>query len=161
MKCRFCESALTNIFLDLGMSTLANAFLKPTELNITEPRYPLCAYVCSNCFLVQIDEFVKPQELFSNYSYFSSFSVTWNEHIEEFVSCLTNRFLIDKQKHVIEIASNDGYLLQYFKKKRIQILGIEPAKNIANYAESVCIQTINKFFADHTPQAILVLKFSA
>ena len=155
MKCRFCESALTNIFLDLGMSTLANAFLKPTELNITEPRYPLCAYVCSNCFLVQIDEFVKPQELFSNYSYFSSFSVTWNEHIEEFVSCLTNRFLIDKQKHVIEIASNDGYLLQYFKKKRIQILGIEPAKNIANYAESVGIPTINKFFGVDVAQELV------
>ena len=155
MKCRFCKSTLTNIFLDLGMSPMANSFLKPTELNTIEPSYPLCAYVCSKCFLVQLDEFEKPEEIFSNYAYFSSFSTTWNDHIEEFVNRLINKFKIDKQKHVIEIASNDGYLLQHFKKNGIPILGIEPAKNIASYAESKGIPTINKFFGVDTAQELV------
>ena len=146
MKCRFCKSSLTNIFLDFGMSPMANSFLKPTELDTKEPHYPLCSYVCSNCFLVQLDEFEKPQEIFSNYAYFSSFSTTWLDHVKEFVNQSINQFKIDKEKHVIEIASNDGYLLQHFKKKDIPILGIEPAKNIASYAESKGIPTINKFF---------------
>ena len=146
MKCRFCESALTNIFLDLGMSPMANSFLKPTDLNTIEPSYPLCAYVCSKCFLVQLDEFEKPEEIFSNYAYFSSFSTTWTDHVEEFVNQLINKFKIDKQKHVIEIASNDGYLLQYFQKKKIPILGIEPAKNVAKIARRRGISTISEFF---------------
>ena len=154
MKCRFCESALTNIFLDLGMSPMANSFLKSTDLNTTEPRYPLCSYVCSNCFLVQLDEFENPQEIFSDYAYFSSFSTTWIDHVEEFVNQSINQFKIDKEKHVIEIASNDGYLLQHFKKKDIPILGIEPAKNIASYAESKGIPTINKFFGVDTAQEL-------
>ena len=154
MKCRFCKSTLTNIFLDLGMSPMANSFLKHTELNTIEPHYPLCAYVCSKCFLVQLDEFEKPQEIFSNYAYFSSFSTTWTDHVEKFVNQLINKFKIDKEKHVIEIASNDGYLLQHFKKKDIPILGIEPAKNIASYAESKGIPTINKFFGTDTAQEL-------
>ena len=155
MKCRFCKSALTNIFLDLGMSPMANSFLKSTELDNKEPHYPLCSYVCSNCFLVQLDEFEKPQEIFSNYAYFSSFSTTWLDHVEEFVNQLINQFKIDKEKHVIEIASNDGYLLQHFKKKDIPILGIEPAKNIASDAESKGIPTINKFFGVDTAQELV------
>ena len=155
MKCRFCKSALTNIFLDLGMSPMANSFLKPTDLNTAEPRYPLCSYVCSNCFLVQLDEFEKPQEIFSDYAYFSSFSTTWLDHVEEFVNQLINQFKIDKEKYVIEIASNDGYLLQHFKKKGIPILGIEPAKNIAGDAESKGIPTINKFFGMDTAQELV------
>ena len=154
MKCRFCNSSLTNIFLDLGMSPMANSFLKSTELDTKEPHYPLCSYVCSNCFLVQLDEFEKPQEIFSNYAYFSSFSTTWIDHVKEFVNQLINQFKIDKEKHVIEIASNDGYLLQHFKKKDIPILGIEPAKNIASYAESKGIPTINKFFGVDTAQEL-------
>ena len=155
MKCRFCESALTNIFLDLGMSPMANSFLKSTDLNTAEPRYPLCSYVCSNCFLVQLDEFEKPQEIFSDYAYFSSFSTTWIDHVEEFVNQSINQFKIDKEKHVIEIASNDGYLLQHFKKKDIPVLGIEPAKNIASDAESKGIPTINKFFGVDTAQELV------
>ena len=154
MKCRFCKSSLTNIFLDLGMSPMANSFLKSTELDTKEPHYPLCSYVCSNCFLVQLDEFEKPQEIFSNYAYFSSFSTTWLDHVKEFVNQSINQFKIDKEKHVIEIASNDGYLLQHFKKKDIPILGIEPAKNIASYAESKGIPTINKFFGVDTAQEL-------
>jgi hypothetical protein len=89
------------------MSPMANSFLKPTDLNTTEPRYPLCSYVCSNCFLVQLDEFEKPQEIFSDYAYFSSFSTTRLDHVEEFVNQLINQFKIDQEKHVIENASND------------------------------------------------------
>ena len=155
MKCRFCESALTNIFLDLGMSPMANSFLKSTDLNTTEPRYPLCSYVCSNCFLVQLDEFENPQEIFSDYAYFTSFSTTWIDHVEEFVNQSINQFKIDKEKHVIEIASNDGYLLQHFKKKDIPVLGIEPAKNIASDAESKGIPTINKFFGVDIAQELV------
>jgi len=155
MKCRFCKSALTNIFLDLGMSPMANSFLKSTELDTKEPHYPLCSYVCSNCFLVQLDEFEKPQEIFSNYAYFSSFSTTWLDHVEEFVNQSINQFKIDKEKYVIEIASNDGYLLQHFKKKDIPILGIEPAKNIASDAESKGIPTINKFFGANTARELV------
>ena len=155
MKCRFCKSSLTNIFLDLGMSPMANSFLKSTELDTKEPHYPLCSYVCSNCFLVQLDEFEKPQEIFSNYAYFSSFSTTWLDHVKEFVNQSINQFKIDKEKHVIEIASNDGYLLQHFKKKDIPVLGIEPAKNIASDAESKGIPTINKFFGVDIAQELV------
>ena len=155
MKCRFCKSALTKIFLDLGTTPMANSFLKSRDLDSMEPLYPLCSYVCSKCFLVQLDEFEKPNEIFSDYAYFSSYSSTWVNHVEEFANKLVSKFKIDKKKTIIEIASNDGYLLQHFKKKNIPILGIEPAKNIANYAESKGIPTINKFFGVETAKELV------
>ena len=154
MKCRFCKSTLTNVFLDLGRTPMANSFLKPTDLTNIEPDYPLCTYVCSECFLVQLDEFEKPKEIFSNYVYFSSYSTTWLDHVEKFVNQLVNQFKIDKENQVIEIASNDGYLLRHFKEKNISILGIEPAKNIANHAKSKGIPTINKFFGVDTAKEL-------
>ncbi len=155
MKCRFCKSTLTDIFLDLGTTPMANSFLKSRDLDSMEPLYPLCSYVCSKCFLVQLDEFEKPNEIFSDYAYFSSYSSTWVNHVEEFANKLVSKFKIDKKKTIIEIASNDGYLLQHFKKKNIPILGIEPAKNIANYAESKGIPTINKFFGVETAKELV------
>ena len=155
MKCRFCKSALTNIFLNLGRTPMANAFLESKDLNSTEPVYPLCSYVCSNCFLVQLDEFEKPNEIFSNYAYFSSYSSTWINHVQEFAKKIINKFEINDEKFIIEIASNDGYLLQNFKEKNIPILGIEPAKNIASYADSKGIPTINKFFGVDTAKELI------
>ena len=154
MKCRFCENSELQVFLDLGMSPMANSFLKQSELNNAESFYPLCSYFCPDCYLVQLDEFEQPKNIFSNYAYFSSFSDTWNSHIESFVSKLISKFNLSKDKQIIEIASNDGYLLKHFKKHDFPVLGIEPAKNIAAVAESNGISTINKFFGIETAKEL-------
>ncbi len=154
MKCRFCKNPVNNIFLDLGMSPLANSNLKSSELNNAESFYPLCSYFCSKCYLVQLDEFEHPENIFSNYAYYSSFSDTWNHHIESFVDSMISRFNISQEKQIIEIASNDGYLLKHFKKKNYSVLGIEPAENIAKDAESHGIPTINKFFGIQTAKEL-------
>lgn len=147
MNCRFCHKELINIFVDLGKSPLSNAFLKKEMLEISEKKYPLCAFVCDNCFLVQIDEFEKPENIFNNYAYFSSFSKTWLQHAENYVGMMIKRFNFDERNLIIEIASNDGYLLQFFKEKNIPILGIEPAENVAKVAKEKGITTISKFFS--------------
>ena len=154
MNCRFCNNPVEEIFLDLGMSPLANSNLKSSELNNVESFYPLCSYFCSNCYLVQLDEFEQPENIFSNYDYYSSFSETWNNHIESFVNSAISRFNLSQENQIIEIASNDGYLLKHFKKKNFPILGIEPATNIANDAESSGIPTLNKFFGTQTAKEL-------
>ena len=154
MKCRFCNNSVEEIFLDLGMSPLANSNLKLSELNNVESFYPLCSYFCSKCYLVQLDEFESPENIFSNYDYYSSFSDTWNKHIELFVNSIISRFNISQENQIIEIASNDGYLLKHFKKKNFPVLGIEPATNIANDAESNGITTLNKFFGIQTAREL-------
>ena len=115
-----------------------------------EKKYPLCAYVCDNCFLVQLSEFEKPENIFGDYAYFSSYSSTWIQHAEDYVSMMMEKFNFDKKSLVVEIASNDGYLLQFFKKKNIPILGIEPAVNVAKVAKEKGIPTITKFFSVNT-----------
>ena len=154
MKCRFCNNSVEEIFLDLGMSPLANSNLKLSELNNVESYYPLCSYFCSKCYLVQLDEFESPENIFSNYDYYSSFSDTWNKHVESFVNSIISRFNISQANQIIEIASNDGYLLKHFKKKNFPVLGIEPATNIANDAESNGITTLNKFFGIQTAREL-------
>ena len=154
MKCRFCNNSVEEVFLDLGMSPLANSNLKLSELNNVESFYPLCSYFCSKCYLVQLDEFESPENIFSNYDYYSSFSDTWNKHIELFVNSIISRFKISQENQIIEIASNDGYLLKHFKKKNFPVLGIEPATNIANDAESNGITTLNKFFGIQTAREL-------
>jgi len=146
VNCRFCSKPLTNIFVDLGISPLSNAFLKKEMLEDSEKKYPLCAYVCDNCFLVQLDEFEKPENIFENYAYFSSYSSTWLQHAENYVNMMIKRFGFDEKNMVVEIASNDGYLLQFFKEKNMPILGIEPAVNVAKVAKEKGIPTITKFF---------------
>jgi len=150
MNCRFCHKELINIFVDLGKSPLSNAFLKKEMLEISEKKYPLCAFICDNCFLVQIDEFEKPENIFDNYAYFSSFSKTWLQYAENYVDMMIKRFDFNEKDLVIEIASNDGYLLQFFKEKNIPILGIEPAENVAKMAREKGITTIIKFFSVNT-----------
>ena len=154
MKCRFCNDPVKQVFLDLGMSPLANSNLKSSELNNVESFYPLCSYFCSKCYLVQLDEFEQPENIFSNYDYYSSFSDTWNKHIESFVNSTISRFNISQENQIIEIASNDGYLLKYFKQKNFPVLGIEPATNIAHDAESNGIPTLNKFFGVQTAKEL-------
>lgn len=150
LNCRFCNELLTNIFVDLGMSPLSNAFLKKEMLNKPEKKYPLRVYVCNNCFLVQLPEFEKPKNIFKNYVYFSSYSSTWLDHAKNYVNMMIKKFNFDKKNFVIEIASNDGYLLQFFKEKNIPILGIEPAGNVAKVAIEQGIPTITKFFSVNT-----------
>jgi len=150
LNCRFCNESLTNIFVDLGTSPLSNAFLTKEMLSNSEKVYPLCVYVCDNCFLVQLPEFEKPENIFEDYAYFSSYSSTWLQHAENYVNMMIEKFSFDERNIVIEIASNDGYLLQFFKKKNIPILGIEPAVNVAKVAKEKGIPTITKFFSVDT-----------
>ena len=147
MKCRFCQSELENVFIDLINSPASNSFLTKEQLNEPELFYPLKVYTCHNCFLVQIDEYKKSDSIFdSSYVYFSSYSKSWLEHASSYVDKMTEQFNLDKNSKVIEIASNDGYLLQYFLKKGIPVLGIEPAGNTADVAKSKGVESIVDFF---------------
>jgi SAM-dependent methyltransferase len=160
-RCRFCECPLRHVFADLGMSPLSNRYLEEGELNQMEPYYPLRALVCESCFLVQLDEFESPESIFSDYAYFSSYSTTWLEHAEAYVEMAVERFGLDATSSVVEVASNDGYLLQYFIERGIPVLGIEPAANVAAVANERGIPTKIEFFgrraAEELEQADLIV----
>jgi len=143
--CRFCNANLIS-FCDLGCSPLANSFLKKKQLQDEEHFYPLHAYICEKCLLVQLEEFESPKNIFTDYAYFSSYSQTWLKHCQDYTNKAISRFRLDSKKNVIEIASNDGYLLKYFKEANIPVMGIEPAVNIAQAAEASGVPTINSFF---------------
>jgi len=145
-KCRFCNENLDITFADLGSSPLSNSFLKKSDLIEKEEIFPLHVYVCTNCFLVQLEKFKNPDKIFRDYAYFSSYSETWINHASEYVDKVIDKFELDKNNFVIEIASNDGYLLQNFKNKNIPCLGIEPALNVAKVAKEKGINTIVEFF---------------
>jgi len=144
--CRFCATPLEHEFVNLGLSPISNAFVKPDQLNQSEPFYPLHAFVCGDCFLVQLEEFESPDEIFSDYVYFSSYSDSWLAHARKFVGAAADRFDLGSDSLVIEVASNDGYLLQYFKELDVPVLGIEPASNVAEVARAAGIETIDEFF---------------
>ncbi|NLT23692.1 MAG: class I SAM-dependent methyltransferase [Syntrophorhabdus sp.] len=147
MNCRFCGRELSVEFIDLGNAPPSNSFLTLEQLNEPEVFFPLKLYVCDGCFLVQIDEYKRSDEIFSNdYVYFSSFSRTWLEHAEKYVEMMLRRFGYDGRSQVIEIASNDGYLLQFFQGRAIPCLGIEPAGGTAEEARKKGIETIVDFF---------------
>ena len=147
MKCRFCNTVLEKVFLDLQKSPLANSFLTEKALKQKEPFFPLCTFICEKCFLVQVTDSERPENIFNTYAYFSSYSETWLNHVQNFVDLIIQKFSLNEKTLVIEIASNDGYLLQNFKGKNIPILGIEPASNIAIVAEEKGIPTIVNFFS--------------
>jgi 2-polyprenyl-3-methyl-5-hydroxy-6-metoxy-1,4-benzoquinol methylase len=149
-KCRSCGEALSSTFVDLGMSPLANSYLKAAQLNQMERFYPLHARVCGSCFLVQLEEEANAEEIFSDYAYFSSFSDSWLAHARKYTEAVTERFGLNPKSQVVEIASNDGYLLQYFVAKNIPVLGIEPAANVAEEAKKRGIPTEVRFFAEGT-----------
>ena len=149
-QCRFCRTPLTRTLINLGLQPLANSYLKPEQLKLPEPRYPLHAKVCESCFLVQVDHDVPPEAIFSEYAYFSSYSPSWVEHARQYAEAMTSRFSLQPNSLVIEIASNDGYLLQHFKAAGIGVLGIEPAGNVAEEAEARGIKTEVAFFNHQT-----------
>jgi len=148
--CRFCGTPLTQTFCDLGMSPLSNAYLKPSQLQQPEAFYPLHAYVCESCHLVQLPEFESPEHIFSDYAYFSSYSDTWLKHAKTYTDDMITRFGFNQSSQIVEIASNDGYLLQYFVERGIPVLGVEPAENVAQVAKTKGIPTVVKFFGVKT-----------
>ncbi|HKJ41579.1 MAG TPA: class I SAM-dependent methyltransferase [Sunxiuqinia sp.] len=146
-KCRFCSKELEFSVVDLGMSPLCQKHVKPEHANEMEKFYPLHAYVCTNCWLMQLEEFASPDEIFADeYAYFSSYSDSWLEHARKYTDKMIGRFGIDKNSLVVEIASNDGYLLQWFNQKNVPVLGVEPAGNVAEVAKEKGIRTEVKFF---------------
>ena len=148
LHCRFCQSNLTETFADLGMSPLSNSYLTQPQLQAMERFYPLHAYVCSSCFLVQLTEFETPERIFSDYAYFSSYSDSWLKHCENYAAAMVARLKLGSASRVIEIASNDGYLLQYFRQSGVPVLGIEPAANVAKVAIDNGIPTAIAFFGE-------------
>jgi SAM-dependent methyltransferase len=145
-RCRFCASPLAQTFADLGMSPIANNFPSEEQLGAMEPFYPLHALVCDQCFLVQLEEFESPEAIFSDYAYFSSYSTSWLDHCRRYAEMATTRFGLGGESHVVEIASNDGYLLQYFAEHGVPVLGVEPAANVAEVAVDRGVPTVVKFF---------------
>ncbi|MBW1705210.1 MAG: methyltransferase domain-containing protein [Deltaproteobacteria bacterium] len=155
MKCRFCHSSLSNEFVDLINAPPSNSFLEKGQLNEPEVFYPLRLFVCEKCFLVQIDEYKKSGEIFNeDYAYFSSFSSTWLDHARDYVESICERLSLDSQSFVIEIGSNDGYLLQYFQERKIPCLGIEPTKGTAQAAREKDIDVLEDFFGTHVANSM-------
>lgn len=146
LTCRFCSEPLSCQFADLGVSPLSNAYLRGDQVDRMEPFYPLTAYVCERCFLVQLPAVETPENLFSDYAYFSSYSETWLEHARRYCAAMKERLSLGAESQVIEIASNDGYLLQYFVQAGVPVLGIEPAANVAEVARTKGVETIVTFF---------------
>jgi SAM-dependent methyltransferase len=146
-RCRFCSTALSRTFVDLGMSPLCESYVPPEALNQMEAFYPLHVFVCDACLLVQLDEYVTPEHIFTEYAYFSSYSDSWVNHARRYVDQITERLQLTSGSRVVEIASNDGYLLQHFNTHGVPVLGIEPAENIAAVAIAKGVPTITRFFS--------------
>lgn len=148
MNCRFCKSKLFHLLADLQNSPASNSYLNLSQTEEPEIYYPLKVMVCDNCFLAQIEEVKKKETIFNDsYAYFSSYSSTWLLHCEDYVNKMIKRFKLNSDSSVIEIASNDGYLLQYFLSKNIPSLGIEPTSNTAKIAKEKGIETLVNFFS--------------
>jgi SAM-dependent methyltransferase len=153
-RCRFCGTELRYLFVDLGMSPLCESFLSADQLNKMEPFYPLHVYVCEKCFLVQLEEYVSPADIFTDYAYFSSYSDSWLAHAKAYTDLITQRLNLSAKSLVVELASNDGYLLQYFVEKGIPVLGIEPAANVAAVAVKKGVPTLVEFFGVNLAQKL-------
>jgi SAM-dependent methyltransferase len=152
--CRFCSRPLTREFADLGMTPIANSYLSADQLHQMEPFYPLRALVCENCFLVQLEDYESPEAIFSDYAYFSSYSSSWLEHSRRYAEMAIERFGLDESSQVVEIASNDGYLLRNFVERAIPVLGVEPAANVAKVAEQHGVPTLVRFFGRETAREL-------
>jgi SAM-dependent methyltransferase len=143
--CRFCGTPLRRVVTDLGMSPLCESYLRADQLNAMEPFYPLVVYVCERCFLVQLQEYVTGEEIFRDYAYFSSYSDSWLDHCRRYTRQMRDQLRLGPDSFVIEVASNDGYLLQYFVEAGVPCLGIEPARNVAEVAVAKGIPTLAEF----------------
>lgn len=152
--CRFCHKPLTRSFVDLGLQPLANSYVPLAKAGQPEPRYPLHARVCDSCLLVQVDHDVPAEAIFSDYAYFSSYATSWVEHARQYAAAMTERFRLGPQSLVVEVASNDGYLLQHFKAAGIGVLGVEPAANVAAVAEQKGIPSEVAFFNRETAERL-------
>jgi C-methyltransferase C-terminal domain/Putative zinc binding domain/Methyltransferase domain len=144
--CRFCGAELQHTFVDLGMSPLCESYVEAGRVNAMEAFYPLRVYVCEQCFLVQLQEYVTPEDIFTEYAYFSSYSDSWLAHCRDYVDMISERLQLSSESLAVELASNDGYLLQWFVEKGIPVLGIEPALNVAKVAEEKGVPTLTEFF---------------
>lgn len=154
--CRFCQTPLQHRVVDLGMSPLCESFLAAADIDRMEPFYPLHAWVCHECFLMQVNEYVRVEDIFTEYAYFSSFSPSWLRHCEDYVDMITDRLQLRDDSFVVELASNDGYLLQYFVQRGIRCLGIEPAANVAEQAVALGVPTDISFFDEAKGRAMAV-----
>lgn len=152
-RCRFCAAPLGRVLVDLGRTPLANSYVEPGT-PAPDPAYELCARVCDSCFLVQVADAVEAEAIFSDYAYFSSFSSSWLAHCEAYAAAMTARFGLGAGSRVVEIASNDGYLLQYFVQRAIPVLGIEPAANVAEAARARGVTTEVAFFGRGTAERL-------
>ncbi len=152
--CRLCNAELRRTFVDLGRSPLANSLLRADELDRAEPIYPLHAYVCDHCWLVQLPELARAETIFSDYAYFSSYSQLWRQHCRQYAEQMSRRCKLDGRSLVIEVASNDGCLLQYFKERGVGVLGVEPASNVAKAAQDKGIPTEVGFFGVETARRL-------
>jgi hypothetical protein len=153
--CRFCETILKHTFVDLGMSPPCESYLESEQLYQMEPFYPLHVYVCHKCFLVQLEEFISPEEIFSEYAYFSSYADSWVQHAKNYTEMIVARLGLNDHSLVVEIASNDGYLLQHMVARNVPVLGIEPAANVAQAALTKDIPTVVKFFGERTARELV------
>lgn len=148
--CRFCRAPLRDTLVDLGSSPLCESYLAAAQLGGPEPHYPLHAWICRECFLVQLEAFATPQEIFTEYAYFSSYSDSWVAHASAYVDTVRTRFSLGPAHRVVEIGSNDGYLLQHFIEQGLNALGIEPAVNVGHAARAKGIPTETRFFGSET-----------
>jgi 2-polyprenyl-3-methyl-5-hydroxy-6-metoxy-1,4-benzoquinol methylase len=155
IECKFCGRPLQHIFADLGVQPFCESYIDAEDQNKMEPFYPLRVYFCDSCLLVQLQQSMTPTQLFSNYAYFSSHSKGWLKHIEKYSDMITKKLNLDKNSQVVEIGSNDGYLLQFFAQRGIPVLGVEPAGNVAEEAIKKGIPTIVNFFNKETLQQLL------
>ncbi len=154
-SCRFCQALLRLTVVDLGMSPPCQSFLPPERIREMEPFYPLHVFACESCFLVQLEEFVPPEDIFSDYAYYSAYSTSWVEHAREYVEMIQRRLELGAGDLAVELASNDGYLLQHFVGSGVDILGIDPAANVAQDAQARGVPTLVAFFGSETAQRLV------
>ncbi len=154
MICRACGAPVSETLVDLGMSPLCESYVPAELADRMEPFYPLHVFVCDRCFLAQLREYVSAESIFSDYLYFSSYSDSWLRHAEEYTAMATKRFDLGPKSRVVELASNDGYLLQYFVRGGIPVLGVEPAANVAKVAEERGVRTLVAFFGPDTARQL-------
>jgi SAM-dependent methyltransferase len=154
-SCRFCAAPLRHTFVDLGMSPLCERFLTAEQVNQMEPFYPLHVWVCERCFLVQVEEYVRPEGIFTEYAYCSSYSDSWVAHARTYVEMISERLALGPGSRVVELGSNDGYLLQFFVAKGIPVLGVDPAMNVAEKAIARGVPTITKLFGRQTARELV------
>jgi hypothetical protein len=153
--CLSCGAPLGAVVADLGMSPLANSYVEPDALDRAETFFPLCARLCESCFLVQLPAAASSEAIFSEYAYFSSYSDSWLRHARDFVAMAASRFRLGSGSLIVEVASNDGYLLQYARERGIPVLGIEPARNVAEHAEARGVPTLNRFLGAEVAREVV------